>query len=180
MYTGKKINLRAYKKEDVPFAQKFMNDPEVKGLLWPGVPFPLTLEEEEKWFEGISSHGDTYNFAIETLEEKKYIGGCGINSVDRKNSIAIVGIFIGDKEYWSKGYGTDAMRTLVGFIFNEMNINKVKLGVYSFNERAIKSYEKCGFKREGTLRQEMFRNGKYHDVIVMGILREEWIKVNNC
>lgn len=80
--------------------------------------------------------------AIETLDEGRYIGGCGINSLDWKNSVATVGIFIGDKNYWGKGYGTDAMKVLLRFIFEQMNINKVKLFVYSFNERAIKSYEK--------------------------------------
>lgn len=128
-----------------------------------------------KWFEGCSALKDTYSFAIETLEEHKYIGGCGVNSVDWKNSIVVVGIFIGDKDYWSKGYGTDAMQILIKFIFNEMNINKIKLQVFSFNERAINSYKKCGFKVEGVHRQEIFRNGKYHDDIIMGLLREEYL-----
>lgn len=175
MYSGKKVRLRAYKKEDVEYAWKYINDEEIKRCLIPGIPYPMTLEEEEKWYQEQSAFRDTYNFAIETLEEGKYIGGCGINKVDWKNSVATVGIFIG-KDYLSRGYGTDAMNTLVGFIFNQMNINKVKLNVYSFNERAIKSYKKCGFKLEGTLRQEIFRDGKYYDEYVMGILREEYIK----
>lgn len=177
MYTGKKVRLRAYEKEDVIYAWKYINDEEIKRLLMPGIPYPLTFEEEEKWFQQQSAFKDTYNFAIETLDEGKYIGGCGINHLDWKNSVATVGIFIGDKDYLSKGYGTDAMYTLVGFIFNQMNINKVKLNVYSFNERAIKSYKKCGFKIEGTLRQEIFRDGKYHDEYVMGILREEFLNL---
>lgn len=88
--------------------------------------------------------------------------------------MAVEGIFIGDKKYWGKGYGTDAMRVLVKFIFEQMNIHKVKLNVYSFNERAIKSYEKCGFKVEGVLRQEIFRDGRYYDEIIMGLLKEEY------
>lgn len=177
MYTGKKVRLRAYEKEDIIYAWKYINDEEIKRLLMPGIPYPLTLEEEEKWFQEQSAFKDTYNFAIETLDEGKYIGGCGINHLDWKNSVATVGIFIGDKDYLSKGYGTDAMNTLVGFIFNQMNINKVKLNVYSFNERAIKSYKKSGFKTEGTLRQEIFRDGKYYDEYIMGILREEFLNL---
>jgi RimJ/RimL family protein N-acetyltransferase len=88
--------------------------------------------------------------------------------------VAVVGIFIGDKNYWGKGYGTDAMSVLVKFIFEQMNIHKVKLNVFSYNERAIKSYEKCGFKVEGVLRQEIFRDGKYYDEIIMGLLKEEY------
>lgn len=174
MYIGEKIKLREYKKEDLIFAQQYVNDPEIKGLLHPGIPFLYTFEDEQKWYDTLSATNDTYSFAIETIEDKKYIGGCGINSVDWKNSFVEVGIFIGDNNYWSKGYGTDAMKTLIEFIFNQMNINKIKLKVFSFNERAIKSYKKCGFEKEGVLRQEIFRNGKYHDEIVMGILREEY------
>lgn len=68
------------------------------------------------------------------------------------------------------------MRVLLAFVFDQMNINKAKLNVYSFNKRAIKSYTKCGFQIEGTLRQEIFRDGAFHDEIVMGILRSELIR----
>lgn len=176
MYTGKLVRLREYRKEDVKQAQEYLNDPEIKRLLTPGIPFLYTLEDEEKWFENNSATKDRYNFAIETLEDKKYIGGCGINELDWKNSVAVVGIFIGDKNYWGKSYGTDAMKILVKFIFEQMNINKIRLHVFSFNERAKKSYEKCGFKWEGTLRQEIFKDGKHYDDIVMGILKEEYFK----
>ena len=173
MYVGEKVRLREYRREDVPIAMQYINDSEVKRLLNPGVPYLYTLEDETKWYEGLSAKNDVYSFAIETLEESKYIGGCGINKIDWKNSITDIGIFIGDKEYWSKGYGTDTIKVLVKFIFDQMNINKVKLNVYEFNERALKCYEKCGFKKEGTLRQEIFRDGKYHDQYVMSILRNE-------
>lgn len=178
MYNGEKVRLRAYKREDMALAQQYLNDAETKRFLMPGVPYPFTLEEEIKWYENLSSHNDNYSFAIETIDGGQYIGGCGINRLDWKNSVAIVGIFIGDKNYWGKGYGTDAMKALLKFIFEQMNINKVKLFVYSFNERAVKSYEKCGFVREGVLRQEMFRDGKYNDEYVMGILKEEYFQKN--
>ncbi|MBN4074376.1 MAG: RimJ/RimL family protein N-acetyltransferase [Alkaliphilus sp.] len=174
MYTSERVRLREYKKEDMEQAQKYVNDPEVKSFLHPGIPYLYTFEDQKKWFEDNSATKDIYSFAIETVADNKYIGGCGVNSIDWKNSVAGVGIFIGDKNYWNKGYGTEVMRLLVGFIFNEMNINKVNLNVFSFNERAIKSYVKCGFKKEGVLRQEVFRNGKYHDKVMMGILRDEF------
>lgn len=176
MYTGQLVRLREYKREDVVQAQRYLNDPEVKRLLQPGIPFLYTLEDEHRWFDSMSASKETYSFAIETLEDKRYIGGCGLNHIDWKNSVAVVGIFIGDKEYWGRGYGTDAMKVLVKFIFEQMNINKIKLNVYSFNNRAVKSYEKCGFKLEGTLRQEIFRDGKYHDEYVMSILKEEYFE----
>lgn len=176
MYIGTKTLLRAYKKEDIDLTCQYINDSEIKKLLMPGIPYPITLEEEYKWYDKQTAFGDLYNFAIETIDDKKYIGGCGINNVDWKNSIVTVGIFIGNKDYWNKGYGTDAMKILIKFAFEQMNINKVKLNVYSFNERAIKSYEKCGFKKEGALRQEIFRDGKYHDEYIMSILKEEYFR----
>ncbi|WP_027623383.1 GNAT family N-acetyltransferase [Clostridium lundense] len=176
MYYGERIKLRAYKREDVPLACEYMNDNEMKRLLVNKIPYPMILEEEEKWFESLVNLKDSYNFAIEDLESGKYIGGCGINQINWLNRIAIIGIFIGDKNYWGKGYGADAINTLVNFIFQQMNMNKVKLSVFSFNERAKKCYEKCGFKVEGVLRQELFRDGKYNDEYIMSILFGEWKK----
>lgn len=173
MLEGEKVKLREYRKEDIPKAWEYFNDPDVRRFLNPGIPFPLKLEDEEKWYEEQTSRKDTYNFAIVIKDTGEYIGGCGINSVDWKNRHACVGIFLG-KPLWSKGYGTDAMKVLVNFIFSQMNINKVYLNVFSFNQRAIKSYEKCGFKVEGVLREHIYRDGKYHDEYIMSILRSEW------
>lgn len=174
MFTGEKVRLREYRREDLELALKYINDEEIKRDFKLGIPFPLTTEDENKWFESLSAGKDTYIFAIETLDEGLYIGGCGINEIFWKNSIACVEILIGNKDYRGRGYGTDAMNVLVRFIFEQMNINKVKLTVHSFNERAINSYKKCGFVVEGVLRQEIFRNGKFYDSVAMSILREEY------
>ncbi len=175
MFTGSLVRLRAYRKEDAPLAQEYMNDPEMKLCLSPGVPYPFTLEDEEKWVATNSAMNDTYTFAIEALDSGEYIGGCGAHEIDWKNSKATVGIMIGSKKYLSRGYGTDAMKVLINFIFNEMNINKISLNVYAFNERAVKSYKKCGFIVEGVLRQEIFKNGNYHDELRMALLRGDWM-----
>ncbi|SHE36359.1 Protein N-acetyltransferase, RimJ/RimL family [Marinitoga hydrogenitolerans DSM 16785] len=173
--TGYLVKLRAYSKKDLDKTLEYINDLEVRKYINPGIVFPFRYEDEEKWYESINpDNGGKYTFAIEKIEDNKYIGGCGINEIDWKNSVATVGIFIG-KPFWNKGYGTEAMKLLVNFVFNEMNINKVKLSVFSFNKRAIRSYEKIGFKVEGVLREEIFRDGIYHDEIIMGILRKEWV-----
>ena len=174
MLKGKRIRLREYKDDYIPKAKEFINDPEVCLNLNPQIPFPITLKEEEEWFEDQRKDDNTYNFAIVTLDEEKYIGGCGINDFDWKNSVVTVGIFIGDKEYRDCGYGTEAMDILLDFIFNQINVNKVMLEVFSFNKRAINCYKKSGFIEEGRLRQNVFRDGKYHDEILMGLLREEY------
>jgi RimJ/RimL family protein N-acetyltransferase len=169
---GRLVYLREYRKSDIALAHKYINDYEVRRMLVPGIPFPLRLEEEEKWYDSQSAFKDTYNFAISKIEDDEYIGGCGINEVDWKNRVATVGIFLG-RQFWNEGFGTDAMKTLLKFIFDQMNMNKAKLNVYSFNKRAIKSYSKCGFQIEGTLRQEIFRDGAFHEEIIMGILKTE-------
>jgi RimJ/RimL family protein N-acetyltransferase len=177
MYYGEKVKLRAYKREDVPLACEYMNDSETKRHLVTDIPYPMIYDQELKWYESLSSAKDSYSFAIEDLDSGKYIGGCGINNINWLSRVATIGIFIGDKDYWSKGYGTDAMKVLVKFVFEQMNMNKIKLFVFGFNVRAQKCYEKCGFKVEGVLRQELFRDGKYYDEYCMGILREEWQEI---
>lgn len=178
MYYGDKVKLRAYKKEDIKLAYEYLNDSELKRLLESEIPYPIILEQEEKWFQDLVNSKDIYNFAIEDLETGKYIGGCGINNINWLSRRATIGIFIGDKNYWGKGYGTDAIKVLNKFIFEQMNINKIKLNVFSFNERAKKCYERCGFKVEGVLKQELFRNGKYYDEYVMAMFLEDWRKEN--
>ncbi|WP_251551511.1 GNAT family N-acetyltransferase [Neobacillus muris] len=150
--------------EDVMESRLLMND---------GIPFPPTQKDHEGFLEGISSDNDEYTFAIRLRDQPLFIGSIAVYGVNWKNGTCFVGISIGP-DYQGKGYGTDAMQTLVSFIFNYMNINKIKLHVFGFNQRAIRSYEKCGFKTEGILREELFRFGQFQDVFTMGLLRREW------
>lgn len=176
MYIGELIRLREYRREDIELAKEYVNKEEIRQYTEPGIPFLYTLHNEEQWYERISPHEQEYNFAIEALDTKKYIGGCGIHNLDYKNSKVDIGIFIGDEAYLNRGYGTEALKILVKFIFEQMNINKVKLEVYSFNIRAQRCYEKVGFKKEAVLKDEIFRNGKYHDIICMSIFKEDYFK----
>jgi RimJ/RimL family protein N-acetyltransferase len=81
---------------------------------------------------------------------------------------------VGEREYWGRGYGTEAMRLVLQFAFQELNLHRVSLGVFAYNERAIRSYEKAGFRIEGRLRQGIHRVNQRWDEVVMGILRSEW------
>ncbi|MGL4990536.1 MAG: GNAT family N-acetyltransferase [Sarcina sp.] len=174
MFAGSKVLLRYYKREDVIRAHKFINDYDISRVISTEAIYPMSLEEEEHFIATNKSSDLNYNFAIESLESGEYIGGCGIHKVDSKNRICEIGIFIGDKNLWGKGFGTDALETLINFIFNELNLEKIKLAVYSFNDRAIKCYKALGFEEEGTLKREIFREGKYHDVILMAMFREDY------
>lgn len=176
MYVGEKVRLREYRREDIPKAQAYLNNPGLRKLL-SGPPFPYTFWDEEKWILGQSVRNDLYNFAIESLEDGHYIGGCGLNQLDWRHRVCEVGIFIGDEAYQNRGYGTDAMRVLLKIVFGELNMNKASLSVLDFNARAIKVYQRLGFKEEGRLRQERYLDGKYHDLVLMGLLREEYEQI---
>lgn len=173
MFAGSKVLLRYYKREDVVRAHKFMNDYDISRVLSLDAIYPISLEEESFVAKNRNDNLN-YNFAIESLESGEYIGGCGIHKVNTKNRTCEIGIFIGDKNLWGKGFGTDALETLINFIFNELNLKKIKLAVYSFNDRAIKCYKALGFQEEGILKREIFREGKYHDVILMAMFREDY------
>ena len=175
MYRGKLVKLRAYREEDIERAVEFINDEETKKFLDTAIPFPITKWQEEEWIKSRKSNKDfTYDFAIEDLETGKYIGGCSINHCDVKNRNCTIGIMLGDKDYWGRDYGSDALKVLIKFIFEEVNMDKIKLGVFSFNARAIACYKKCGFKECGRRRKSEFIDGKYYDRISMDILKEEF------
>jgi RimJ/RimL family protein N-acetyltransferase len=111
-------------------------------------------------------------FMIE-LENGITIGKCALNSIDWINSNCELEILIGQKDYWSKGYGKKVIRKLVEYAFYNLNLYCVHLKVHSFNERGIKCYEKCGFEQEGVLRNRLYRDGKYYNQIIMSILNDQ-------
>jgi RimJ/RimL family protein N-acetyltransferase len=152
---------------------KWFNDPEITQflLMYP----PMTLEAEENWFQNSLHETNEKYFCIHdiTREDQLLIGNCGVR-IDWKNRVGNVGIVIGKKEYWGKGFGTEAMQLLVNYAFNTLNLHRVELDTYSHNIRAQKSYTKIGFKIEGTKRDAVYIDGKYRDVVVMSILKEEF------
>lgn len=172
---GKKIRIRALEKRDLDEIMKWVNDYEVTRTLTSFL-YPTSREQEEKWLEkAIEPNERNKIFVIET-KKGEYLGNIGFHNIDWKNRNVEVGIVIGKKKYWNKGYGTDAMMTILNFAFNRMNLHKVYLRVYNYNKRGVRSYQKCGFKKEGILREMFYNEGKYYDVVMMGILKREFKK----
>jgi RimJ/RimL family protein N-acetyltransferase len=175
MLIGKKVILVAPKKEYLPKFVKWMNDPEVLQFLT--MYRPITVEEEEKWYQSITNNPKEIHFSIlgkiGSENDPKLIGNIGI-TLDNRNRVGSIGIVIGEKPYWGKGYGTEALQILIEYAFQTLNLHRVELMVYSSNPRAIACYNKVGFKKEGVLRKSVFINGEYHDKIWLGLLKEEW------
>ena len=133
----------------------------------------VSVDAEREWIEKTLKENE-YVFAIVDLENDKLIGNCGIHDINHKDRCATVGIFIGEEQNRSKGYGKETLRLLLDYGFNYLNLNNIMLGVMSFNERAIACYKKVGFKEIGRRRQSYYLNGKYYDSVYMDILKEEF------
>jgi RimJ/RimL family protein N-acetyltransferase len=116
-------------------------------------------------------------FAIIDKEKDELIGNCSLFDIDHLHRKAEFGIFIGDKNYWGKGYGTEATKLLLDYGFNILNLNNIMLRVYSYNKRGIRSYEKCDFKVIGSRREVKIIGGKKYDEIYMDILASEFKSV---
>lgn len=175
MITGSRIRLRAIEREDLPNFVRWLNDPEVRRNLL--VTIPLSQAQEDGWFEHTLQRPleeQPLGIEAQTPEGWRLVGNCGFDKLDSRNRCAEIGIFIGDSNYWNKGYGTEAMRLMVKYGFDSLNLNRIYLNVYETNDRGIRCYEKAGFVHEGRLRQAIFREGRYIDLLVMSVLRSEW------
>ena len=175
MIEGKLVNLRAREMADLDRNLRWMNDREVTEHL--AMRYPLSLAAEEVWLrEGAArpmAYGTNVFFAIDT-KDGEHIGNIDFHEMSPERRKARLGVVIGEKAYWSKGYGTDAMLTFLRFAFDEMNLHRIDLTVDADNPRAIACYRKCGFVEEVRMRQVSFTRGRYMDQFVMGVLREEF------
>jgi len=173
MIRGEKVDLVAASRVYLEHYHRWMNDARVRDMLGV-VNMGFSMQSERQWLEGSTvPKEDTVNLTILTKKGRP-IGNIGLRDIDYCPRKASLGIAIGEPEVWDKGYGTDAIRTLLRFAFDELNLHSVHLTVQEQNERAIKCYEKCGFKVEGSQREQRYYQGAYVDWVRMSILRDEW------
>jgi len=172
---GERVRLRAMEKEDLPVFVRWFNDPEVRCHL--DMVVPLSMGQEEKWYaDMLSRPPEEQPLCIEIKQdgEWSHIGNLGLMNFNHHDRSAELGISIGGKSFWGKGYGTDAIRLLVNYGFRELNLNRIYLRVIETNPRGKRCYEKVGFSVDGRLREARYLNGKYVDVFIMSILKKEW------
>lgn len=163
------INLRALKKSDSDLILNWMKNDKLRYLI--GTTFPITELEHENWFQNRMLEKDNRMFVIE-LENETAIGIVGFKNLDWINSNSELFIYIGNENYWGKGYGKEALKLLINFAFNSLNLHMLYLEVFSYNENATKMYEKLGFNQDGILRQSKYQDGQYYDKIIMSKINE--------
>jgi RimJ/RimL family protein N-acetyltransferase len=175
MIYGKRIRLRGVERSDIPKFYEWLNDPEViEGL---SLFLPMSMADEEKWFEtAMQREGYEKPLTIEIKDGDgwRLIGNCAFFNFEWPNRCAEFGIFIGDKTTWNKGLGTETVEMILQHGFDTLNLNRIYLRVYSMNPRARRAYEKAGFILEGTMREGVYKHGRYADIHIMSVLRSEW------
>jgi RimJ/RimL family protein N-acetyltransferase len=175
MLYGKRIRLRGNERSDLPKFVEWLNNPDVRRYL--SMSLPISQAAEEQWFENMlkrPSEEQSLGIEIKGGDGWRLIGNCGIFDINWRARSAEVGLFIGDKSCWNKGYGTEVMRLLLRHGFGTLNLNRIFLRVDAENLGGIRTYEKAGFVHEARLRESDFREGKYCDDLIMSVLRSEW------
>ncbi|KIL35687.1 acetyltransferase [Cohnella kolymensis] len=175
---GERIVLRDYRYEDLPHMRQWVNDYDITNTLHDVFLYPQTVHDTESFLrmkiEGELGTG----FVIAAVDTFEYIGQIDLAQLDWKNRSANLGLVIGRKEFFGRGIGSEAIELMKGYVFNTLNLHRLALEVYEYNERGYRCYLKCGFREEGRLRQKIFREGRYWDSVLMSILRDEYIDAN--
>ena len=172
---GKKCYLSPIDVNDAGIFTEWLNDMEILAnlQLYSGI---ISLENEKNFLDNLSKD---HNYSIIDLETGKLIGNCGFLDIDYVNQTGEAGIFIGNKNYWNRGYGTEAFSLLIDYGFRALNFHNIMLKVYEFNKSGIKCYEKIGFKQIGKRREALQRNLERYNIIYMDILPNEFFEKRN-
>ncbi|MEW6686469.1 MAG: GNAT family protein [Candidatus Edwardsbacteria bacterium] len=171
---GGRIYLRAIEMKDLETFLCWFNDSEVREFL--ATIYPLNEIREREFIEKCYQDKSWVILNILLKEKNLLIGNMSLMRIDWVHRQAEFGICIGEKGYWNKGYGTEATKLLLKYGFDTLNLHRIYLFVYEWNQRGIKCYEKAGFKIEAILRGAKFKDGRYFNVVLMSILRDEWTK----
>ena len=172
---GKKIYLRAPEQIDENIIALSENHPDPRESLYNALA--TSIDQQRNKIQKLKSDPHSIAFSICSIDPDEPVGLTYFTRIDWVGRMATFYIAIAEKENWSKGYGSEATQMMVDYAFGTLNLNRIQLHVSVENERAVKVYEKIGFKNEGRLRQAMYFDGKYHDFYLMAVLREDWLKI---
>ncbi len=171
MIAGEHVILRAFERDDAERCYRWMNDPNIVRTL--KARYPIAFQNEAEWLErAIHGNANERHFAVERRDDRNHIGNASLHDIDWVSRAAWFGLFIGEPSAWNRGFGSDAIASLVRFAFEEMNLRKLRINVFDYNDRAKHVLEARGFTHEGRLRDDFFRDGAYHDIVIYSIFRE--------
>lgn len=170
---GKRLRLRPNDITDVDRYTRWINDEEIRSFL--GSVFPTTKLQEEDWLREKQKQTDCVQLAIET-NKGTHIGGISIFRIHWIDRTAETGTMIGDKKYWNDGYGTEAKMLLLKYAFETLGLRKIHSRAYAYNERSINYSLKCGYQITGRQKDEKFKFGKYHDLVMLEVFYDDWVK----
>lgn len=164
------IVLRSIEIEDAHILRQMINDPKLENLVV-GWSQPVSLHYQIEWIKNISND---FRYMIDFADVT--VGTCSITNVDYKNSTASLNIKLCNENYKGKGIGTSVIDMLLNYCFNELNLNNISASILDYNAPSLSLFNKCGFTQEGVLKNRVFKNGKYHNLVVLSISRDEYIK----
>lgn len=171
---GSRVELRGVEAADLDDRYRWLNNPDIVRYFTNLAKLPLTRSQLANWHEKTFKNERELHFSVYTMHHQ-HIGGAQLKEIDWLNRSAEFGLFIGETEYWAKGYGMEITRLILTYAFETLNLHRVCLRVDKDNAAAVRCYQKCGLKQEGIFREEVFRDGKYHDSMIMSILKKEWL-----
>lgn len=177
IFEGERFRLTAITDDDLPLLAAWLSDFGLQRLVNPGMSFPHAVDhllDPDGWFQADLKNEKSRMFGVRTRAEDIFIGSSGIVNLNMFSHSAEIGINLAHPDYRGKGYGGEIMRLTMHYGFEQFNLNRITLRVMSFNTRAIRLYEKLGFRHEAREREVFAHDGKYFDQIHMGILRSEW------
>jgi RimJ/RimL family protein N-acetyltransferase len=170
---GEGVELRRHDRANYPLYARWYGDEEIWRLTsWAAEP--MQQAQAERLFEDREASAVDDSFAIHREGEEEPLGVISLTNISEANGSAELSVIIGDEKDRDKGFGTEAIRVILRYAFEDLGLQRVDLSVFEFNELAIRAYEKLGFQREGRVRQAVRRDGKFHDAILMRILASEW------
>lgn len=175
---NKKVYLRALESDDYKISIEWRQDPEIWSMLV-GRRYFVSEQIEKQWVESTYNNSNQVTLAICDSITNTYIGNISLKNIDFFNKSASFAILVGNKDYWSGGYGTQATRLLLDHAFIDLGLERVQSIILSDNIGSVKMHEKCGFMQEGVLRNAVFKNGKMQDLILMSVLSQDFLKSLN-